>query len=238
MATTEVARQRDEYGGTNWGAAFFGWLVAVGLGALLTALVSAAGAAIAFSELDSVGQAANNSDTIGIVGGICLLAIALIAYFAGGYVAGRMSRFDGARQGLAVWIWSVVVVVILAIIGAIAGSEYNLLGDINLPRIPIDEGDLTTGGIIVLALVLIGTLLAAMAGGKAGERYHRRVDEAGLVAPVGRRDAVVDRDVDRDAVADRDVDRNGVADRDDVVVDRNRNGVDDRRESTETTRTV
>jgi hypothetical protein len=197
VATTEVARQRDEYGGTNWGAAFFGWLVAVGLGALLTALVSAAGAAIAFSELDSVGEAANNSDTIGIVGGICLLAIALIAYFAGGYVAGRMSRFDGGRQGLAVWIWSVVVVVVLAIIGAIAGSEYNLLGDINLPRIPIDEGDLTTGGIIVLALVLIGTLLAAMAGGKAGERYHRRVDEAGYVA-----ETAPSRDRDRDGVDD------------------------------------
>ena len=27
------ARQREEYGGVNWGAAFFGWLVAVGLGA-------------------------------------------------------------------------------------------------------------------------------------------------------------------------------------------------------------
>jgi hypothetical protein len=34
---------------------------------------------------------------IGIVGGISLIVIALIAYFAGGYVAGRMSRFDGER---------------------------------------------------------------------------------------------------------------------------------------------
>src|SRR3954466_11674513 len=58
-ASNEVARQRDEYGGTNWGAAFFGWLVATGLAALLTALVSAAGAAIAFSEIDTVGEAAN-----------------------------------------------------------------------------------------------------------------------------------------------------------------------------------
>ena len=151
LARFEVARQRDEYGGTNWGAGFFGWLVAVGLGALLTALVSAAGAAIAFSEIDTVGEAANNSDTIGIVGGIALVVVAAIAYFAGGYVAGRMSRFDGGRQGVAVWIWSVVVVVVLAILGAIAGSEYNLLGSIDLPRIPIDEGDLTTGGIIALA---------------------------------------------------------------------------------------
>ena len=58
MARYEVAQQRDAYGGTNWGAAFFGWLVAIGLGALLTALVSAAGAAIAFSEIETVGEAA------------------------------------------------------------------------------------------------------------------------------------------------------------------------------------
>ena len=32
-------RQRDKFGGINWGAAFFGWLVAVGIGALLTALL-------------------------------------------------------------------------------------------------------------------------------------------------------------------------------------------------------
>jgi hypothetical protein len=47
---------------------------------------------------------------------------------------------------------------------------------LNLPRIPVDEGNITTGAIITLAVVLIGTLLAAMAGGKAGDRYHRRVD--------------------------------------------------------------
>ena len=40
------ARQRDEFGGVNWGASFFGWLVAVGVAALLTALLAAAGAAI------------------------------------------------------------------------------------------------------------------------------------------------------------------------------------------------
>jgi hypothetical protein len=194
-----TAHQREEFGGTNWGAAFFGWLVAVGLGALLTALVSGAGAAIAFSELDSIGEASGSADTIGIVGGIALLVIALIAYFAGGYVAGRMSRFDGGRQGLGVWIWAIVAVIVLAIVGAIAGSEYNLLGTIDLPRIPIDEGDVTAGGVIVLVLVLIGTLLAAVAGGKAGERYHRKVDDAGRVG----RDRTPDRDRDRDGVDDR-----------------------------------
>jgi MFS family permease len=176
-------RQRDEYGGTNWGAAFFGWLVAVGLGALLTAFVAAAGAAIALSEFEGIGDAGSETETIGLVGGIALLAVAVIAYFAGGYVAGRMSRFDGGRQGLAVWIWSIIAIAVLAILGAVAGEEYNLFSALELPRIPIDEGDVTTGGVIALVLIAIGTLLAAMAGGKVGEAYHRRVDRAGWNEP-------------------------------------------------------
>jgi hypothetical protein len=183
-AATE--RQRAEFGGINWGAAFFGWIVAVGIGALLTALVSAAGAAVAISELNGVGDAIQNADTIGVVGGIALFVIALIAYFAGGYVAGRMSRFDGARQGLAVWLWAVIVAIVLALVGAIFGSEYNVFNALNLPRIPVDEGTITTGGVIVLVAVVLGTILAAMAGGKAGERYHRRVDVAGTDRYVGR----------------------------------------------------
>jgi hypothetical protein len=183
----ERARQRDEYGGINWGAAFFGWLVAIGLGALLTAVLSAAGTAIAISEIDNA--TGSDAETIGIAGGILVLVVMLVAYFAGGYVAGRMSRFDGARQGLGVWLWSIIVAVVLAIVGAIAGSEWNLFGGLDLPRIPIDEGDLTTGGLILLAAVLIGTLLAAMAGGKAGERYHRKVDAVGYAATDERHEA-------------------------------------------------
>ena len=41
-----------------------------------------------------------------------------VAYFAGGYVAGRMSRFDGARQGLGTWLLGLVVTVVLAVVGA------------------------------------------------------------------------------------------------------------------------
>ena len=174
------AHQHDEFGGTNWGAAFFGWLVAVGLGALLTAFVSAAGAAIALSEFEGVGDARADAETIGLVGGIALIAVALISYFAGGYVAGRMSRFDGGRQGFAVWIWSILAVIVLAVIGAVAGEEYNLFAALELPRIPIDEGDLTTGGVIALLAIAVGTALAAIAGGKAGEAYHRRIDRVGF----------------------------------------------------------
>ena len=44
------ARQREEFGGINWGAAFFGWLVAVGLGSLLVGILAAAGAAVGLTE--------------------------------------------------------------------------------------------------------------------------------------------------------------------------------------------
>ena len=91
-----------------------------------------------------------------------------------------MSRFDGARQGLGVWLIGLAVTVLLAAVGAIAGSEYNLLGQLNLPRIPIDEGSLATGAAIALALLLIATVVAAIFGGKVGERYHRKVDRVGL----------------------------------------------------------
>ena len=54
--------------------------------------------------------------------------------------------------------------------------QYNIYQQLNLPRIPVKEGDIATGAIITLVVVLVGTLLAAVAGGKAGDRYHARVD--------------------------------------------------------------
>ena len=173
--------QRDGYGGFNFGAAFFGWLVASALGSMLTALVSAVGIATALSKLqNNTGDIAGSADTIGILGGILLLIVLGVAYYGGGYVAGRMSRFDGARQGLGVWIMGVVVVILLAIAGALFGAKYNLVQQIQLPAIPVDAGDLTAVGLITLVATAAVTLFAAIAGGKVGERYHHKVSTAGV----------------------------------------------------------
>jgi hypothetical protein len=173
-----AARQRDEHGGLNWGAAFFGWLVSVGVAALLIAVLSAAGAAVGLTDA-SASDASSSADTVGIVGGIVLLVMLMVAYYAGGYVAGRMSRFNGPRQGLGVWLIGLVVTVVLAVAGVVLGAEYNVLAQLNLPRIPVDEGSLTTGGLIALAAIVIGTLLAAVTGGKQGTHYHRKIDKTG-----------------------------------------------------------
>jgi hypothetical protein len=171
------ARQRERYGGTNWGAAFFGWLVAVGLGALLVGLLAAAGAAVGLTELSDADATA---DSIGLGGAIALLAALAVAYFSGGYVAGRMSRFDGARQGVGAWLIGLIVTIVLAVVGAVLGSEYNVLDQLDLPALPVGDAEFATGGAIALAAVVVVTLLAAIFGGKSGERYHRKVDRAGF----------------------------------------------------------
>jgi hypothetical protein len=167
-------RQREEFGGINWGGALFGWLVAIGITVLLLAIVSAAGATLGLTKAST-----SQASTIGIAGGVVLLVILMLGYFAGGYVAGRLSRFDGARQGLGTWLFGLLVTIAAAVAGAVFGSKYNVLAKLNLPRIPVNEGTLTTAGLIALAAVLIGTLIAALIGGKTGERYHKKIDRVG-----------------------------------------------------------
>jgi hypothetical protein len=176
-----VAAQHARYGGIKWGAAFFGWLTANGFAVILVALLSAAGVALGLaSNVDTADEATEQAETLGIGGGIAVLVVLFLAYLAGGYVAGRMARFDGARQGLAVWIVGLVVVLLLAAAGGILGAQYNVLQQLNLPRIPVDEGTATTAGLITLAAILVVTLVGAVLGGKIGEHYHRKVDRAGF----------------------------------------------------------
>jgi hypothetical protein len=180
-ARDAVAAQRARFGGIRWGAAFFGWLSANGLAVLLLALLSAAGVAIGLTNgLDTVDDAARQAGTVGLAGAIGLLVVLFLAYLAGGYVAGRMARFDGLRQGLAVWVIGLVVVVVLALVGVVLGAQYNVLQRLDLPRIPVDEGTATTAGLVTLGAVVVATLLGAVLGGRLGTRYHRRVDRAGF----------------------------------------------------------
>jgi hypothetical protein len=176
-----VARQKEEFGGMKFGAAFFGWLAATGMAVLLTAIVAAAGTALGYTaNVNTTDPTVDEVQSIGIAGGIALLAIIFVAYFCGGYVAGRMARFNGLRQGVAVWLWAVVAAIVAALVVAGAGARYNVLANLNLPRIPINEGNLTTAGVITALGIAAATLGGAMLGGLAGMRFHRRVDRAGL----------------------------------------------------------
>jgi hypothetical protein len=171
---TVRARQRDRFGGISWGSDFFGWLCAIGLASILTAVLVGAGVALGLSTSDA--SDSNTAQQIGLGGGIALLVVLAIAWFCGGYVAGRMARFDGARQGIGVWLWTILAAIIVAGLAAIGGSEYDIFQRLNLPRIAVGDNTLTAGGAIAGAAAIIVTLLFAIIGGKVGERFHRRVD--------------------------------------------------------------
>jgi len=172
----EHDQARDRFGGLNLGAAFFGWLVAIAVAIILTGVVGAAAAAVGSSANLSQTDAQREAGTIGLAAGIVLVVVLLVAYYTGGYVAGRMSRFDGARQGMGVWAIGLVVTLLAVLIGVVFGTQYNVLDRVSLPRMPVPTDQVTWGGVITAVVVIVGTLLAAVLGGKVGHRYHDKVD--------------------------------------------------------------
>jgi hypothetical protein len=175
VADPEQSR-KDRFGGINWGADFFGWLVAVAVTVLLAGIIG--GVAAGTGAEEELLPTASDAE-LGLAAILTLTVVLLIGYYAGGYVAGRMSRFSGTSQGLGVWVTGLVVTLLMIGLGALFGQQYDVLSRVDLPRLPISSDALTTGGIIAALVVLAGTLLAALAGGSVGTHYHRRVDKAG-----------------------------------------------------------
>lgn len=172
------AREHEEYGGMKFGAAFFGWLTSVGAIVLLLAVVAVIASLVGVSlgADEATSALTQNLQTAGLWGAVIALVIWFVAYFCGGYVAGRMARFDGVKQGVAVWLWALIIGIVLGIIVAIAGA--NILGGAgDIISLPVDPSQLTVGGIISLLLLLAVSLGGAILGGISGMRYHRKVDD-------------------------------------------------------------
>jgi apolipoprotein N-acyltransferase len=174
----ELRRARQEFGGQiQWEAAFFGLLAAVGLAACLVATVL--GGLIAAGVLGSHEDAAGLVDQMMAGGGAISVAILALSYLTGGYVAARMARFDGWRQGLGIWLLSLFVVLAAAITAWIAGGKLDPTESISLPSNPVGEGPLHQSDVVIAAVLVVVPLLAALIGGVLGDRFHRAVDRAG-----------------------------------------------------------
>ncbi|MEU8221010.1 hypothetical protein [Kribbella sp. NPDC048915] len=158
------------------GSTFYGWLVAIGMIALLTGIVGAVAAALDYALTINWTQAqdsASTASTVGIASIVVLLLILAIAYYAGGSVAGRLAGARGALHGLGVWLLGVVVTAIVAGLAAVAGAEYDILSRMDLPSVAITDEYLTTGGLVAVAAAALITLIAAVAGGRSGARRTR-----------------------------------------------------------------
>lgn len=177
--TSAYRRERREFGGRiQWEAVFFGLLAAIGLGASLIAMVLGGLAAAGVTDFHET--AASLVDRMAAGGGAIAVAILALAYLAGGYVAARMARFNGLRQGLGVWLLSALLVLVAAITAWIAGGKLDPSDSITLPSNPIDEGPLHNGGWPLAVVAVLVPLLCAVLGGMLGERFHRAVDRAGV----------------------------------------------------------
>jgi hypothetical protein len=164
-----VAEARKRFGGLDIPASLAGTLCALGLTVLLAGLLTRVG---------SVGYQTgltDNDTTLsagGLIGG---LAVLFLAFLTGGWVAGRMARYDGARNGLMTAVWFLILAAIVSVIGAWWGDKYDFFANVHLPQWFSDNartGKAVATGILALAVML----LAGLIGGILGARYHRRVD--------------------------------------------------------------
>jgi hypothetical protein len=158
-----------------------GWLAAAGASILLTDFVVASGTAVALgSDGSQSGGAGPAGEPMGFIGAVSLFAVHLLAYTAGGYVAGRISRFSGALQGFLVWVVSLLVAAAVAGLALTAGDQYNVLAQLNVfPRVPLGEGELSEATAITVVLVVIVSLVGAVVGGVLGNEFYRRAARRG-----------------------------------------------------------
>ena len=169
-------RLRDMYGGVDWLASFVGCLIAV-----LTALVLLALAGLVLVPLGFTLNLAGREIGAAIITGLVVVGLVLfLAYLFGGYVAGRLARFDGGRNGMMSVAWSLALVLLVAAVGSfLPGRFFEVLQEFVqnsvLPAVGgLTELGLAGAGIIVGALLL--ALLGGFLGGRLGSRYHTGID--------------------------------------------------------------
>lgn len=185
-----VREARERFGGLDVPASLAGMLVAVALLVLLAGLASAAIGAIAFQT-----GASGNETQLSVGALITAGVVLLLSFLIGGWAAGRMARYSGALNGLMVAVWFVLLLAILAGLGALLGNTYNLFDNLRVAKANLPNwfsaDTVTTGAIISSIAFAAIMILGAVGGGLWGQRLHRRADE--VIVAAGRGDVVTER---------------------------------------------
>lgn len=178
IATEYRRALRSRHAGFDWLASFLGFAVAMFFLIVLLGVVGAAAGTVGFQLQGAApstggGPVSGATQRIGV--GVLLASwlAALIAYFVGGYAAGRVARYDGVRNGVGVVLWTVLAALVLTILGAIFGSRFNVADQLHLA---VSPGSLTLAGVVSLVVTLLIMLGASALGGLLGDLYHRSVD--------------------------------------------------------------
>jgi hypothetical protein len=168
-----IAANRAAFGGVDLPASLVGMLTALAMLVLLGGIIGAAIGAIGYQT----GLSGDNVEDIGLASLIGGIAVILVAYLVGGWTAGRIARYDGARNGLMTGVWTIVLAAILSTLAYFFGNEYDVLRNVDLPQW-FDRDALTTAAIVSGVVTVATMLFAGLLGGLWGSRYHRVADES------------------------------------------------------------
>jgi len=174
-----VNAARERFGGLDWPATLVGTLTALAVLVLLGGLIGAAIGIIGYQT--GLKDAADDLSIASLVGGLITL---FVAFLIGGWAAGRMARYDGARNGLMTAVWAIVLAAVVSALAAIFGAEYDIFRNVELPQF-FSRDALTLGAIVSAVVAAVVMLAGGLLGGKWGERYHRRADATILTTREG-----------------------------------------------------
>jgi hypothetical protein len=174
-------RLRDMYGGVDWLASFLGFVFSLVLGTVFSSVTGLLLVPFGFSPDFSDGQLGAS-----VITGLVVLAILIfLTYFFGGYVAGRLARFDGGRNGAMVLAWTFIVVLILTLVAVVFSGflpDGIAAGVVILAQATASTLSNLAGagvaGIVAAAAALLVALLGGFFGGRLGSRYHTEIDRA------------------------------------------------------------
>ena len=177
-AATALQMQKERYSRMHVLPGLLGWLVAItlmdggrwGIGAWLTST----GQEQSLEYHAVIGRLLSGESSVVPVA-VALSVLIFGAYLVGGYAAGRMARFAGSKQGIAVWLWHLMGLIVASLATYLAPQVFpNGTAAFSMQRLM--NGD-TSNGLLAIMLILALSFLGALIGGACGQIYHRRVDK-------------------------------------------------------------
>lgn len=174
-AATALSMQKSRYSRMHLLPGLLGWLITIslmdgGLWAIQSWLtLTGQSESIEYASVVSrLFSGASNAVPVAVA----LSVLIFFAYLVGGYAAGRMARFAGAKQGIAVWLWQIMALILGSLATFLTPQLFqNGVASLSLQK--LIAGDFANGLLAVLALSFLGAIL----GGLCGRLYHRRVDK-------------------------------------------------------------
>src|ERR671921_1049349 len=182
----EAAEEREDrlrhmYGGVDWLASFLGFVFAIVIGAVFSAVTGFVLVPFGITPDLPGGQIGAS-----VITGLAILGVLIfLTLFFGGYVAGRLARFDGGRNGAMVLVWVFIVVLILALAavifsGFLPGGMAEGIANLVDRTVPV-AGNLAGAGVVGIVTAVAALLIALLGGflgGRMGSRYHTEIDRA------------------------------------------------------------